>query len=147
MGTVYTILNSLKIDKSFYVQFALFIVFFNILAPLLFKKIQVILELRESKTVKLDSHANHVYKQAEELAEEYKGTVEKTHQDAQAVATKAKTDILSKERAILTSAEEKMTEEYEGKRSILLKDFSNKRVTVMADAEKLSNTLVEKLTK
>ncbi|MBC7712999.1 MAG: hypothetical protein H7177_06655 [Rhizobacter sp.] len=147
MGTVYTILNSLKIDKSFYVQFILFIVFFNILAPLLFKKIQIILELRESKTVKLDSHANHVYKQAEDLAEEYKGSVEKTHQDAQSVATKAKSEILSKERTILTSAEEKMTEEYEGKRSVLLKDFSNKRVAVMADAEKLSNTLVEKLTK
>jgi F-type H+-transporting ATPase subunit b len=147
MGTVYTILNSLKIDKSFYIQFILFTVFFNILAPLLFKKIQIILELRESKTTKLDSHANHVFKQAEELAEEYKGTVEKTHQDAQAVASKAKSEILSKERAILTSAEDKMIEEYEGKKSVLLKEFSIKRAAVMADASNLSNSLVEKLTK
>ena len=147
MGTVYTILNSLKIDKSFYVQFALFIVFFNILAPLLFKKIQIILELRENRTVKLDSHANHVYKQVDDLAEEYKGTIEKTHQDSQAVATKAKSEILSKEKTILTSAEEKMNEEYESKRSVLLKDFANRRTTVMAEASVLSNTLVEKLTK
>jgi F-type H+-transporting ATPase subunit b len=147
MGTIYTILNSLKIDKTFYVQFVLFVVFFNILAPLLFKKIQLILELRESKTVKLDSHANHVYKQAEELAEEYKGLVEKTHQDSQSVASEKKSEIMAKEREILNANEEKMTSEYEGKRSVLLKEFTEKRAAVMADAEKLSNTLVEKLTK
>lgn len=147
MGTIYTILNSLKIDQSFYVQFILFIVFFNILAPLLFKKIQEVLELREGKTTKLDSHANHVYKQAEDLAEQYKGSIEKTHTDAQSVATKKKSEIMSKERDVLLVNEEKMTSEYEGKKFSLLKEFADKRVAVMAEAEKLSSTLVEKLTK
>lgn len=147
MGTIYTILNSLKVDQSFYIQFALFLVFFNILAPLLFKKVQAVLELREGKTVKLDSHANHVYKQAEDLAEQYKGSVEKTHQDSQSIATKKKTEIMSKEREVLAINEEKMNGEYEGKRSVLIKEFAEKRTSVMAEADKLSTTLVEKLTK
>ena len=147
MGTIYTILNSLKVDQSFYIQFILFIVFFNILAPLLFKKLQDVLELRESKTVKLDSHANHVYKQAEDLAEQYKGSIEKTHTDSQAIATKKKSEIMNKEREVLVANEEKMNGEYEGKKSVLLKEFADKRVSVMAEAEKLSTTLVEKLTK
>ena len=147
MGTIYTILNSLKVDQSFYIQFILFVVFFNVLAPLLFKKLQEVLELRESKTVKLDSHANHVYKQAEDLAEQYKGSIEKTHTDSQAIATKKKSEVMNKEREVLVRNEEKMTSEYEGKKSILLKEFTDKRTSVMAEAEKLSTTLVEKLTK
>lgn len=147
MNTIVTILNSLKIDKTFLIQFGLFIVFFNIIAPLLFKKLQEVLDLRDSKTTKLDSHANHIYRQVEELAEQYKGSVEKTHQDSQAIASKKKAEITAKEREILSGAEEKMSSDYEAKRSSLLKELAEKRSVVMAEADKLSNTLVEKLTK
>jgi F-type H+-transporting ATPase subunit b len=147
MNTILTILNSLKIDHTVIVQFVLFVIFFNIIAPLLFKKLQDVLDLREGKTTKLASHANHVYKQAEDLNEQYKNSIEKTHQDAQAIATKKKAEVMAKERALYVSAEEKMNSEYETKRSALLKDLAEKKATVMAEAEKLSNTLVEKLTK
>lgn len=147
MNTIVTILNSLKIDQTFLIQFVLFVVFFNIIAPVLFKRLQEVLDLREQKTTKLDSHANHVYRQADELAVQYKNSIEKTHTDSQVVASKKKADVVAKEKAIYTSAEEKLTGEYEGKRSSLLKDLADKRTTVLAEAEKLSNTLVEKLTK
>jgi F-type H+-transporting ATPase subunit b len=147
MGTIYTILNSLKIDQSFYIQFTLFVVFFNILAPLLFKKIQNVLELRESKTVKLDSHANHLYKQVEDLAQEYKGSVEKTHQDSQSIASKKKAEILSKEREEMSVSEEKMSNEYETKKSAQVNEFSEKSKVIMAEASVLSDSLVAKLTK
>ncbi|QDK39877.1 hypothetical protein DOM21_00060 [Bacteriovorax stolpii] len=147
MNTIVTILNSLKIDATFLVQFALFVVFFNIIAPLLFKKLQEVLDLRESKTTKLESHAHHIYKQAEDLAEQYKGSVEKTHQDSQAIASKKKAEILAKEKEILNGAEEKMSSDYDAKRSTLLKEIAEKRTAIMAEAEKLSNNLVEKLTK
>lgn len=147
MNTIVTILNSLKIDATFLVQFALFVVFFNIIAPLLFKKLQEVLDLRESKTTKLESHAHHVYKQADDLAEQYKGSVEKTHQDSQAINQKKKAEIMAKEKEVLDGAEEKLTSDYEGKRSSLLKELTEKRSAVMAEAANLSNNLVEKLTK
>ncbi|MBY0413426.1 MAG: hypothetical protein K2Q18_04645 [Bdellovibrionales bacterium] len=147
MNTIVTILNSLKIDQTFLIQFVLFVVFFNIIAPLLFKKLQAVLDLRESKTTKLESHAHHVYKQAEDLAEQYKSSVEKTHQDSQTVATKKKSEIAAKERAEFQSAEEKLSGEYEAKRTALLKELAVKKEAIMAEASVLSNTLVDKLTK
>jgi F-type H+-transporting ATPase subunit b len=147
MNTIVTILNSLKIDNTFLIQFVLFLVFFNVIAPILFNKLQEILELRESKTSKLDSHANDLYKKVEELQEKYKASVEKTHQDSQVIASKKKSEILAKERGVLTGAENKMTSDYEAKRAQLLKEMNEKRTAVLSEASVLSNSLVEKLTK
>ena len=147
MNTIVTILNSLKIDNTFLIQFVLFLVFFNVIAPILFNKLQEILELRESKTSKLDSHANDLYKKVEELQEKYKASVEKTHQDSQVIASKKKSEILAKEREVLTGAENKMTSDYEVKRAQLLKEMNEKRSAVLSEASVLSNSLVEKLTK
>lgn len=147
MNTVVVILNSLKIDNTVLIQFGLFVIFFNIIAPLLFNKLQSILELRENKTTKLESHAHHVYKQADDLAAQYKAKIEKTHQDSQSVASKKKADILSSERNALKEADNKMNAEYEAKRAAALKELSEKRALVMAEADKLSSNLVEKLTK
>ena len=147
MNTIVTILNSLKIDNTFLIQFVLFLVFFNVIAPILFNKLQEILELRESKTSKLDSHANDLYKKVEELQEKYKASVEKTHQDSQVIASKKKSEILAKEREVLAGAENKMTSDYEAKRAQLLKEMNEKRTAVLSEASVLSNSLVEKLTK
>ncbi|RPJ79001.1 MAG: hypothetical protein EHM20_02530 [Alphaproteobacteria bacterium] len=147
MDTILVILNALKIDKTVIIQFVLLIVFFNTLAPLLFKRIQKVLELREGKTTKLESHAHAVYKKSEELAEQYKAKVEKTHQDSQLNTNKKKSDVLNKERDLLKSAEEKISAEYEERKAKILKEISEKRLVVMAEAEKLASNLVEKLTK
>ena len=141
------ILKSLGIDSTVVYQFIFFIIFFNLIASKLFKKLQEILELRESKTSKLDSHANDLYKKVEELQEKYKASIEKTHQDSQVIASKKKSEILAKEREVLTGAEDKMTSEYEAKRAQLLKEMNEKRSAVLSEASVLSNSLVEKLTK
>lgn len=142
-----TIIKSLKIDQTVIVQFIIFIIFFNIIAPVLFNKLREILDLREAKTTKLDSSANHIFKQADDLNEQYNGRIEKTHQDAQIASTKKKNEVLAAEKTILTTAEEKISAEYEDKKSKLVKEISEKRNTVMAEAEKLSASLLDKLTK
>lgn len=142
-----TIIKSLKIDQTVLVQFVLFVVGFNIIAPLLFRRIQEVLDLRDSKTTKLESSAHHIFKQADDLNEQYNAKIEKTHVDSQTIATKKKAEALAAEKAVLNSAEEKMTAEYESKKSQLTKEMSEKRNTVMAEAEKLSGSLVDKLTK
>lgn len=147
MDTIVIILKALKIDQTAIIQFGLLLVFFNILAPLFFKKIQEILEYREGKTTKLESHAHAVYKQAEELAEQYKAKVEKTHADSQQLTTNKKADVLNKERELLKSAEDKINSEYDERKAKIMKEMSEKRTAVMAEAEKLTGNLVEKLTK
>jgi len=147
MDTIVTILNALKIDQTVIIQFILLIVFFNTIAPFLFKRVQAVLELREAKTIKLESSAHAIYKKSEELAEQYKAKIEKTHQDSQLKNNNKKSDVLNKERELLKSAEDKMTAEYEDKKAKILKEISDKRTVVMAEADKLAGNLVEKLTK
>lgn len=147
MDTIVIILQALKIDKTVLIQFGLLVLFFNLLAPLFFNKIKEILEYREGKTTKLESHAHAVYKQSEDLAEEYKAKIEKTHQDSQGIANKKKNDVLNKEREILKQAETSLDTDYENRKSKTLKEMSDKRAVVMAEADKLAGNLVEKLTK
>ena len=147
MDTILVILNALKIDKTVIIQFALLAVFFNTIAPILFNRIQKVLDLREGKTTKLESHAHAVYKKSEELADQYKAKVEKTHQDSQQESNKKKSEVLSKEKDLLKSAEEKISAEYEERKTKILKEISEKRLVVMAEADKLASSLVEKLTK
>lgn len=147
MDTIVIILEALKIDKTVLIQFGLLVVFFNLLAPLFFNKIKEILEYRESKTTKLESHSHAVYKQAEDLAEQYKAIVEKSHQDSLGSAGKKKSEVLNKESDLLKQAENQLSSEYEDRKSKLLKEISEKRSAIMAEADKLTGNLVEKLTK
>ncbi|MDD4974693.1 MAG: hypothetical protein PHY93_10110 [Bacteriovorax sp.] len=147
MDTIVIILKALKIDQTALIQFGILLVLFNTIAPLLFKKIQEVLELRESKTTKLESNAHNVYKKSEDLAEQYKAKIEKTHQDSQSVTQKKKSDILNKEKEILKSEEDKLSSEYEDRKSKIKKEMSEKRTIIMAEADKLAANLVEKLTK
>lgn len=147
MDTIVIILQALKIDKTVLIQFGILLVFFNILAPLLFRRIQEVLEYRESKTTKLESHAHAVYKQAEDLAEQYKAKVEKTHADSQQTTTKHKNEVLEKSRVQIKSAEDLINAEYDARKAKIVKEIADKRTVVMSEAEKLSGNLVEKLTK
>ncbi len=147
MDMIKPIIEALLIDKTVLIQFGLLLLFFNLLAPLFFKRIQEILEIREGKTTKLENNAHAVYKQAEDLAEQYKAKIEKTHQDSQNENHKRKSEILSKEKELIKAEEEKISSEYEDRKSKILKDMTDKRVTVMTEADKLASNLVEKLTK
>jgi len=147
MDMIKPIIEALLIDKTVLIQFALLLIFFNLLAPLFFKRIQDVLEIRESKTTKLESNAHAVYKQAEDLAEQYKAKIEKTHQDSQSENHKRKSEIADKEKEMIKAEEEKISSEYDERKSKVLKDIANKRITVMAQADNLASDLVDKLTK
>ena len=147
MNTIVVILNALKIDKTVFIQFALLVLFFNTIAVLFFNRIKTVLELRENKTTNLENNAHAVYKQADELSEQYKAKIEKTHNDSQNTSQNKKTEAMGKERELLKTAEEKINNEYEERKAIILKEMTEKKITVMAEAEKLSANLIEKLTK
>ncbi len=147
MSIILTVLNALKIDQTFLIQFGLLIISFNILAPLFFKRIQKVLEYREGKTTKLENQTHSVYKKAEELSAQYKAKVEKTHQDSHNSAMKKKADILRKEHEILQAAEEKISAEYDSRKAKIFNEILEKKLVVMAEAENLSGSLIDKLTK
>lgn len=147
MDTILVIIKALNIDQTALIQFGILLVFFNTIAPLFFEKIQAVLELRESKTTKLESKSHDVYKKAEGLADQYKAKVEKTHQDSQETIQKKKSEISNEEREILKTEENKLSDEFDQRMAKIQKEMAEKRTLVMAEADKLAGNLVEKLTK
>lgn len=147
MDAILSIFQSLGVDQTVFVQFASVIVIFAILSCVLFPKVKEVLELRESKTTKLDGNANNLYKKAEEVSAQYKSVIEKTHQESQASATKKKSELTDSEKSQLKKTEEEIQKDYEAKKALVLKEIDSKKSNVLAEADQLSKTLLEKLTK
>lgn len=144
MNTIVTILNSLKIDSTVVIQFVLFVVCFNVIAPLLFKKLQQVLENREEKTTRLESHAHYTYKQVEDLEKQYLSKINKTHEESQMNTSKIKQKVLEEERNAVKTAEDKIVTTFESKKSEMLKELAAKKNEALKSAQDLSKNLVDK---
>ena len=147
MDMVLTIFKSLGVDQTVFIQFAILIVMFFLISALLFTKLQEVLELRETKTSKLEGNAHAIYKQADELAEQYRAKVEKTHQDSHHFNQKKKADLNIIEKEKLKTAEDKFSNEYEEKKLIIKKEIEAQRASLLSRVDELSGDLVLKLTK
>lgn len=141
------IFESLSVDQTVFIQFVSLIIIFIILSTVLFNRLKDVLDHRENKTTKLEDNAHAVYKKADELAEQYKAHVEKTHHESQLKSSKKKSEILNNEKSLIKEAEEKLNKEYEEKRMALEKEFAQKRETALAQVSELSLQLVTKITK
>lgn len=147
MEMIITIFKSLGVDQTVFYQFVSLIIIFTLLSNILFTRLKAVLDLRESKTTKLEGSAHAVYKKAEELAEQYKAHIEKTHQDSHLASQKKKNEVLDKEAKKIKETEEQLAREYETKRLSMLADFNSKKQKALSEVESLSKSLVEKLTK
>jgi len=147
MDMILTIFKSLGVDQTVFIQFAFLIIIFFAVSTILFSKLQEVLELREAKTTKLEGSAHAIYKQADELAEQYKAHVEKTHQDSHHSNQKKKSELLGTEKEKLKTAEEQFSKEYEEKKEKILAEVNAQKAVLMSKVDELSNGLVSKLTK
>jgi len=147
MEMIVTIFKSLGVDQTVFIQFITLIVVFIILSHMLFDRLQAVLELREGKTTKLEGSAHAIYKKAEELTEQYKAHVEKTHQESQIKANSKKNEIMTLERSKIKETEDKLAAEYEEKKKVILNDYKTTREKSLTEVEGLAKNLVDKLTK
>lgn len=147
MDMILTIFKSLGVDQTVFIQFATLIVIFFLVSNLLFSKLQEVLALREDKTTKLEGNAHAIYKQADELAEQYKARVEKTHQDSHHNNQKKKSELTSIEKEKLKKAEEEFNKEYDEKRAKIVAEVAAQKAALMSKVDELSGSLVSKLTK
>ena len=147
MDMIVTIFKSLGVDQTVFLQFITLIIVFILVSNLLFSRLKEVLDLRETKTTKLEGDAHQIYKKADELKEQYKAKIEKTHQESNHHAQTKKNQFLKESRDLIKSAEEKLNAEYESKKATILANFKNKREKSLAEVDSLSKNLVDKLTK
>ena len=147
MEMIVAIFRSLGVDESVKFQFVILMITFIGLSTILFSRVRAVLDLRESKTTKLEGTAHAVYKKAEELSEQYSAKIEKSHQESHINSQKKKQELLKTRNDFVKDAEAKLAAEYESKKTNMLSDYKNKREKSLAEVDGLSNSLIEKLTK
>lgn len=147
MDMILTIFKSLGVDQTVFIQFVILIIIFTLVSNLLFSKLKEVLIMREMKTTKLESSAHAIYKKADELAEQYKAKVEKTHQESHQANQNKKNEINIVEKDKLKNAEQEFTKDYEAKKNKILEEISIQKTSLLSKVDELSGNLVEKLTK
>lgn len=144
MELVLSVFEKLSVDKTVFIQFGILIVLFMFLKMILFDKLQFVLELRETKTTKLEDNANKTFSEAETLSKKYKNEVDKAYVEAQEKYNKRKAEILERERHAVKAAESEINKELEHERARFVVELDSKKKTVLESADNLAKNLVEK---
>ena len=144
MDLVLSVFKKLNVDQTFFIQFAILVALFFLLKVIFFNKLQFVLELRESKTTKLEDNANKTFSKAESLSQKYKEQIDKAYVEAQNKYNKRKTEILDRERQNIKSAENQINKEVEQERVKFVAELESKTKEVLDNADSLAKNLVDK---
>jgi F-type H+-transporting ATPase subunit b len=144
MDLVLSVFKKLNVDQTVFIQFAILVVLFFLLKVIFFNKLQFVLELRESKTTKLEDNANKTFSEAESLSQKYKEEIDKTYVEAQEKYNKRKTEILDREKQNIKIAENQINQEVEQDRAQFVAELDSKKKEVLNNADSLAKNLVDK---
>ena len=146
MKIIEGLFERLQIDLTIVAtQFLIICILYFILDFLFFKKLLFVLQHRENKTTKLEEEANKKLDEAEILANEYNGKIEKINSEVYKDTQSKKYLIEEKEKENLKKAELQINSEIEKQRKQIEDEISEKRKDVFQNQKQLSETFVEKL--
>lgn len=144
MDLVLSVFKKLNVDQTVFIQFAILVVLFFLLKVIFFNKLQFVLELRESKTTKLEDNANKTFSEAESLSKKYKDKIDKAYVEAQEKYNKRKSEILEREKQNIKTAENQIGQEVDQERAKFVAELDSKRKEVLGNADSLAKNLVDK---
>lgn len=144
MDLILSVFKKLNVDQTVFIQFGILVVLFFLLKVIFFNKLQFVLELRESKTTKLEDNANKTFSQAESLSQKYKEQIDKAYVEAQEKYNKRKNEILDREKQNIKTAENQINQEVEKERAAFVAELDSKKKEVLDNADSLAKNLVDK---
>lgn len=145
MDTINTVLNSLGINSTFFIQLAIVTVLYFVTRNLIWSKLQEVLENREAKTTKMESGADEKTRLAAELEKEYKAKIEGAQSEAFSIIQAKKEEVTKREAAKVKELADKLESQLNSEKNAYSKELEEKKVVVMKDAEELSSLLVNKI--
>lgn len=145
MELILDIFEKLSIDKTFFVQFALTVTFYFILKTLLFGKLQFVLEMRDSKTTKMEDNANVKFDKAEKLSKQVDDEVNATYEQAQAEYNNKKNQIIARGKAEIKELEAKLSQTAEVEKQKIQEEVRAHREAILSKADELSTGLLNKI--
>jgi len=132
-------------SSSILYQFVIFVVLFAVLKHLIFNKLLFVLQIRESKTVKLDEQAGHKFKEAEDLSKKFDTEVKKTNEEVHKRMTERKNIETKKIVELQSEKEQEVLKNYEIQKSELVNELEAQRPKLLNKSDELSASLLEKI--
>lgn len=139
------IFTQLGVDSSLPYQFVVLTIAFIISNFLFLGKLQNVLEVREEKTVKLENSADETLDKVSTMQAEYKAKVEEANQIALKNATEKKQNITLKYTEQYKQAEKELNSQVDNSRNEFSSEVSSNKEKYLAEAETLSQSLVQKI--
>lgn len=145
METFVAIFSQLGVDSSLQYQFVILIVVFIAAHFLFLGKLQGVLEVREEKTIKLENSADDVLEKATSMQAEYKSKIDEASREALKNSTEKKQKITQKFTEQYKQTEKEMNSKVDQSRNEFGKEIAANKNNYLAESEKLSQSLVQKI--
>jgi len=145
METFTAIFTQLGVDSSLVPQFVIILVAFIIAQFLFLGKLQSVIETREEKTVKLESNADETIEKVQKMQAEYKSKVENANREALKITTEKKQKLVQKYTDQYKQTEKEVNAFVDQSRNDFKKEVEGNKGAYLAEADSLSQTLVQKI--
>lgn len=139
------VLQSLNIDQSFFVQFAIVIFLFFSLKYFLFDKLNEVLVQREEKTTGLLSLSVEKEEEAKKLSEQIESQIMQTKSELSNEVKMVKNQLLAQKEKEYNELEESLDQEYKLKINDFNSDLSKNFEVLKSNTNSLANDLVNKI--
>jgi F0F1-type ATP synthase membrane subunit b/b' len=145
METFTAIFTQLGVDSSLVPQFIIILVAFIISQFLFLGKLQSVIETREEKTIKLESNADETIEKVQKMQADYRAKVEGANRSSLKVSTEKKQKIVQKYTDQYKQTEKEVNAFVDQSRNDFKKDVEGNKTAYLAEADSLSQTLVQKI--
>lgn len=145
METFTAIFTQLGVDSSLVPQFVIILVSFIIAQFLFLGKLQSVLETREEKTVKLESNADETIEKVQKMQADYKSKIENANRSALKITTEKKQQLVQKYTDQYKQTEKEVNAFVDQSRNDFKKEMEANKGAYFAEADSLSQTLVQKI--
>jgi len=145
METFIEVFTQLGVDSTLVPQFVIIVIVFIIAQFLFLGKLQEVIETREEKTVKLEGSADQTIEKVEQMQVAYKTKIEEANKISSKDSVDKKQKIAQKYADNFKENEKEVNAYVDQTRVELSKEVEAKKSEYMAQAETLSQSLVNKI--
>jgi F0F1-type ATP synthase membrane subunit b/b' len=145
METFVAIFTQLGVDSSLPYQFIILVVVFIAANFIFLGKLQNVLEVREEKTIKLESSADETLEKVSSMQNEYKSKIDETNRSALKSSTEKKQKITQKYTDQYKQNEKEVNQFIDQSRNEFSKEIASNKDMYLSESEKLSQSLVQKI--
>lgn len=145
METFTAIFTQLGVDSSLVPQFVIILVAFIVAQFLFLGKLQSVIETREEKTVKLESNADETIEKVQKMQADYRSKIENANREALKITTDKKQNLVQKYTDQYKQTEREVNAFVDQSRNDFKKEVEGNKSAYLAEADSLSQTLVQKI--